>query len=227
MGVEGMPSQSQTFAQSAVVLGLGWITGLIWGTAPAIAHQIEVAEDVGATMHVEPNDIATAGTPQVIWFALTRSGGETIPLEDCDCAIAIYAQGQSDVETPLLIPDLMPVSAEGYTDIPGASVTFPDVGVYTIALMGSPIQPEDFQPFELQFEITVAASTVNPTPTQSPSGESPISESPTGESPTGESTDEAQPNTPAPGSMIGWMMGAIALLVAGGTGLYVWATRRR
>ena len=124
-----------------------WIVAL-----PTVAHQVEVAEDVGATLHIEPNDIPLAGAPSDIWFALTQTGGIIVPLEDCDCFLAVYDASNTEIATP----SLTPVSAEGYADIPGASVTFPAVGAYELVLTGTPANDKQFAPFTLRFEVTVA-----------------------------------------------------------------------
>lgn len=121
----------------------------------AQAHQVEIVEDVGATLHIEPNDTPRAGEETLAWFALTRRGGQTIPLADCDCQLAVYTQPKGDAAE--LTPTLITVDAEGYQDIPGAQLTFPTVGAYTLVMSGSPKQAEDFSPFELSFDVTVAA----------------------------------------------------------------------
>lgn len=121
---------------------------------------------MGATLHVEPNDTPRAGEEVLAWFALTRKGGKTIPLSDCDCALTVTAQAN---EAVLLTPNLSPVDAEGYVDIPGARFTFPSVGVYNLLLRGSPANKGDFTPFELDFEMTVAAGVRSPSPTEAPS----------------------------------------------------------
>ncbi|MGB0564006.1 MAG: hypothetical protein ACPGVO_19730, partial [Spirulinaceae cyanobacterium] len=94
-------------------------------TWPVLAHQIELADGVGATLHIEPNDTPKAGEPSEVWFALTRRGGEIIPLADCDCTLTVYSGSQTAAETdsetdtdPLLEPTLQPVAAEGYEAIP-------------------------------------------------------------------------------------------------------------
>ena len=95
------------------------------------------------------------------WFALTRPGGETIPLANCDCTLAMYAQPKDqpyEGKTPELTPALSAVDAEGYQDIPGARLTFPDVGTYTLVISGEPKQAGDFTPFTLDFEKTIASS---------------------------------------------------------------------
>lgn len=125
----------------------------------ALAHQVEVEKDVGATLHIEPSDTPRAGEAVLAWFALTRKGGQPISLEDCDCTLAVYTRSQA---TPILEPGLKAVEAEGYEGIPGATFTFPDVGAYTLVIMGKPKQANDFTPFELDFEVTVAAGAAVP-----------------------------------------------------------------
>ncbi|MEM0981270.1 MAG: hypothetical protein AAGH78_13475, partial [Cyanobacteria bacterium P01_H01_bin.58] len=60
---------------------IGTLCSLI--SLPAIAHQVQVADDVGATLHIEPDDIPKAGAPTEVWIALTQPGGVVIPLETC------------------------------------------------------------------------------------------------------------------------------------------------
>ena len=131
------------------------ITGiLILVTAlPSLAHKVEVQEDVGATLHIEPDDIPKAGALTDVWFALTKVGGVVIPLEDCDCTLTVY--DASDVA--IASPSLSPVSAEGYTGIPGTTITFPEVGAYELVLAGAPLNDVQFSDFELRFDVTVAA----------------------------------------------------------------------
>ncbi|MEL6602397.1 MAG: hypothetical protein AAFP20_04125 [Cyanobacteria bacterium J06614_10] len=130
------------------------------GWQRAIAHQVEVMEDVGATLHIEPDDTPLAGEESLAWFALTRRGGEVIPLSACDCQLTVSSE--SAAAEPLT-PALSPVDAEGYEDIPGAQFTFPEVGLYTLTLTGEPVEAGDFSPFTFEFETTVAAGSAVPT----------------------------------------------------------------
>ena len=123
----------------------------------ATAHQVEVANEIGGTLHIEPNDTPRAGEEVLAWVALTRRGGKTIQLAECDCQMAVYAQPKQPNSTPILSPALNAVASEGYQGIPGANLTFPAVGLYTVAISGSPKQADDFSPFELTFDVTVAA----------------------------------------------------------------------
>ncbi|MEA5617104.1 hypothetical protein VB711_04510 [Cronbergia sp. UHCC 0137] len=122
-----------------------------------IAHKVKIAGDIGGTLHIEPNDNPRAGEPAQAWFALTRKGGKILPLKECNCQLSIYAEPHTPGEPPLLEPVLIPVQAERYQGIPGATITFPKPGAYQLELSGKPATGGSFQPFELKFDVTVAA----------------------------------------------------------------------
>ncbi|MBD2245601.1 hypothetical protein [Nostoc sp. FACHB-888] len=130
---------------------------------PVFAHKVEVAGDVGGTLHIEPNDNPRAGEPSLAWFALTRRGGRVIPLSQCNCQLAVYAQPYAAGEPPLLEPQLEPVAAERYQGIPGAEVVFPKPGIYQLQLNGKPLSGARFKPFEFKFEVTVAGGSTQNT----------------------------------------------------------------
>lgn len=127
---------------------------------PASAHKVETAADVGATLHIEPNDTPRAGESAKTWFALTRKGGKVIPLAECDCRLVVYAEPHSPKEPPLLEPSLQSIVAERYQGIPGTEITFPRPGAYQLQLNGKPKNGASFQPFNLKFPVTVAAGAV-------------------------------------------------------------------
>lgn len=138
--------------------GTGIGAAVLLSGLPAQAHQVKTTETIGATLHIEPNDTPRAGESSQAWFALTRQGGATVPLDQCDCQLAIY-DGSVEPETaedPLLTPQLVPTSAEGFVDIPSAEIEFPAVGSYTLVLSGKPTDGDAFGEFELAFEVTVA-----------------------------------------------------------------------
>ena len=148
---------------AGVWLGSGLISefvGHITDTEPfdqmAIAHQVEISGSVGGTIHIEPNDTPRAGEENLTWFALTKRGGQTIPLSACDCSLAIYTQPYREGDEAIATPDLRAVSAEGYNGIPGADITFPTAGAYELILTGNPATSGAFPPFELTFSVTVA-----------------------------------------------------------------------
>lgn len=127
-----------------------------------LAHTVKTDADVGATFHLEPNHNPRSGEPATTWFALTRAGGETIALEACNCQLTVFRQG--DRTQPVATPTLEAISAEGYENIPGAEVIFPEAGVYELQLTGTPQEAGDFQAFSLSYEVTVRPGTTT-TPT--------------------------------------------------------------
>jgi len=137
-------------------LGAAAIAGLVFGSVPARSHQVEVQNDIGATIHIEPNDTPRAGRSALTWFALTRRGGRTIPLAQCSCTLKVYAQPRRSDAAPVLTPSLQAVSAERYEGIPGAEFAFPEPGAYELELSGRPQAGAEFAPFVLTFDVTVS-----------------------------------------------------------------------
>lgn len=122
---------------------------------PAQAHKTEVSGNVAGTWHLEPNHSPKAGEPARVWVALTQQGGQVIPLDQCDCALAVYATNQPEAE-PVMQPPLEAISPEQFQNIPGATITFPAVGEYRIVLTGRPRTGAMFTPFELSYTTVVA-----------------------------------------------------------------------
>lgn len=137
-------------------LGSWALGGVLLLSVPALSHTVEISGTVGGTIHIEPNDNPQAGQPNQVWFALTRRGGDAIPLSACSCQLAVYAQPVRSDSQPIERPILRSVSAEGRRGIPGAEVTFPRTGSYELVLRGRPIQAGQFSEFELRFPVTVA-----------------------------------------------------------------------
>ena len=153
-----------------------WISsiGLLLVASPAIAHNIKTSGDVAALFHIEPNHNPKAGEPSKAWFALTKKGGESIPLEQCDCQLAIYPdtdkpggaeKADEKKPAPISQPQLKAISAEKYQGVPGAEVVFPSSGVFTLELSGRPKNGANFEPFTLSYDVTVqAGAALQPSP---------------------------------------------------------------
>ncbi|NJL90404.1 MAG: hypothetical protein HC916_11905 [Coleofasciculaceae cyanobacterium SM2_1_6] len=131
-------------------------------SAPAIAHEVQVVGDVAGTWHVEPNHNPQAGEPALIWVALTKQGGEIVPLSTADCQMDIYRQPQTAADAPIVSPNLKAINVETYRGIPSAEVIFPQAGIYTAKLNCTPKNPADFSPLRMEYNITVAAGTQPP-----------------------------------------------------------------
>lgn len=143
-------------------LNKSYLLAALLSIAPALiapqvtAHEVEISGNVGGTIHIEPNDSPRAGAPNRTWFALTRRGGQAIPLSACNCQLAVYALPRRSNDTPILQPALSATAAQGRQGIPSANIAFPRAGAYEIVLQGQPITSGTFLPFQLRFSVTVA-----------------------------------------------------------------------
>ncbi len=129
----------------------------------ALAHNLKTDGGVGATFHIEPNHNPRAGEPAQAWFALTRRGGEIIPLSECDCKLTVYLKSEA-----ILNPSLEAISAENFQNIPGAEIIFPETGIYQLEISGMPKTDGNFQPFKLSYDVTVIPGKTPPSPKVSP-----------------------------------------------------------
>jgi len=163
-----LPARQSKYAVCAYGLLTLITLALTSGVEPGFAHKVEVQGDVGATLHIEPNDIPRAGEPSPTWFALTRKGGKIIPLAECTCQLSVYAEPHVSGEIPLLQPALKAVTAERYRGIPGTTINFPRPGAYQLQLSGKPSTGKGFRPFTLKFNVTVAAGSNNKTAENKP-----------------------------------------------------------
>ena len=150
---------------------LGCLMFLVLLVAPATAHTLKTSGNVAATFHIEPNHNPKAGEPAPVWFALTRQGGEVIPLVECNCKLAVYPDPHKQGSAPLMEPALKSISTQPYQGIPGAEIVFPKAGAYQLRLSGTPKDGKGFKPFELTYSVTVGAGTATPMASLSPTGE--------------------------------------------------------
>lgn len=136
---------------------------------PAWSHEVEVAAEVAATFHIEPNHNPRAGEAAQAWFALTRRGGALIPLSECNCKLAVYLKVSPAATQPILQPALQAINAEQYRGIPGAKIVFPEAGEYELRLTGSAKPGANFQPFTFRYQVLVRPGQAAVTPVASES----------------------------------------------------------
>lgn len=136
-------------------LGLLLLTTLI--AAPVAAHTVKVSGDVAATFHITPSHNPKAGQLSQAWFALTRRGGVTIPLSQCNCQLAIYPEPHKEGSAPIMKPSLKAISAEQYQGMPGADIVFPQAGNYELELSGTAKNGANFRPFTLSYTVNVGS----------------------------------------------------------------------
>jgi hypothetical protein len=134
---------------------IGWVVFPVLVATPILAHTVKVSGDVAANFHIEPNHNPRAGMPSQAWFGLTRKGGSTIPLSQCNCQLAVYSVPRASNASPLLKPALKAVNAAQYKGVPGADIVFPKAGEYELRLSGTAKAPASFRPFQFTYSVTV------------------------------------------------------------------------
>lgn len=133
----------------------GWLLLATLIATPVTAHTVEVGGDVAATFHITPNHNPKAGQSSQAWFALTRKGGQLIPLSQCNCQLFVYSKPRDRNAQPLITPSLKAISVERYRGIPGAEIVFPKAGAYELELRGTAKNGANFRPFTLNYTVNV------------------------------------------------------------------------
>jgi len=117
---------------------------LAGGTAEA--HVLQTDGDIGAVLHINPDDNPVSGTPisYVLSFADT-TGRMTLP--KCACGITILENGHQVARKPLVATAAMQSDD---------TFTFPKPDVYILKISGAPKTPGAFQPFTLSYTVRVS-----------------------------------------------------------------------
>lgn len=144
-------SYSKTFGTAGMAL---WVVPMSAMSVPVIAHNVEISNEVAATFHIEPNHNPKVGKSTRAWFALTRRGGASIPLSECNCDLNVYAVPRAAEAEPILRPKLVAIDVEQYREIPGAELIFPQPGAYELEITGT-AKDDSFAPFELTYTVNV------------------------------------------------------------------------
>ena len=132
------------------LLVLGFLGTLLF-PLPASAHILKTDGQIGAILHVDPDDDPFIGQPASLYFELKDTSGQ-FSAANCTCQVDIATDGKSLVKQP---------GTPSTTNGIGFSYTFPSAGVYTLTLTGQPVTPGAFQPFTLVYAQRVAREAVD------------------------------------------------------------------
>ena len=146
-----MINKSKISSKFAVLLSFITLAMITTATV-AIAHEVRTSQEVGGTIHIEPNDRPVVGKKTRIWIALTKRGGEVIAYEKCNCRMEV--RSLTDKSIKFTVSDSLAI-LERYLGLSSKEVTFPQVGRYELKLIGLPRNDANFQPFELTFTTNV------------------------------------------------------------------------
>ena len=122
--------------------------------ASASAHVLKVDGDIGAVLHINPDDNPTTGSPTDYILSFDDDTGK-FSLPECTCSVAIIENGTTITTKPLVVSGGA-VSENRYT--------FAKPGVYTMRFTGSPKTAGAFQSFTLDYEVRVTGGQANMQP---------------------------------------------------------------
>jgi hypothetical protein len=134
-----------------------WIAGLLVLAIAATGqtHELKANKQVGALMHIQPDDSPQVGVQTIAWFGLVKRGGEPVRLAECECGLSIY-KGKAAAGKATVTPSLREGRVEGEVgnkDRLLADVTFPQAGPYTLVLTGKPKESGRFAPFKFKWVV--------------------------------------------------------------------------
>lgn len=126
---------------AALVLAMGFYVG------PAYAHELQTDGNIGAILHINPDDNPKSGGPTPFYLAF-HDKSDQFSLASCDCTLTVEQNGRT-IATQALEPTYRTTSENTFT--------FTEPDVYKLKVTGQPKQAGAFQPFKLTYTLRVAA----------------------------------------------------------------------
>ena len=131
---------------------------LAWLAVPVTvsAHVLRTDGDIGAVLHINPDDNPTAGDPTDYVISFADDTGK-FSLSQCLCSVAVMQAGRTITRRSL---------AHSQGAVSENRYTFVRPAVYTLRVTGMPRTPGAFQPFTLDYEVRVTSgqSAMQPVP---------------------------------------------------------------
>ncbi len=128
------------------------VVGLAIGHV-ATAHELISDKTISAILHIDPNDVPTAGRPSSISYELKDSSGR-FRINACDCTVHIRLGGQ-EIFSQLLAKE----QAVNSLETSPVDFTFPRPDHYEVSLIGQPLTTGAFQRFALSHKVLVVPHT--------------------------------------------------------------------
>lgn len=130
----------------SIIIGLS-----IFALSPysASAHVLKSDGDIGAVIHIDPEDDPIVGQVATFFFEFKDKTGKFNPTE-CDCLLTIFNRDKEVMSASLF-------KAQGGSDLnsPAFQYTFPEKSLYSIVVTGKPKAGTDFQSFRLVYDFRV------------------------------------------------------------------------
>jgi len=116
---------------------------------PVQAHFLARDGNVGAVLHVDPNDDPVAGSQSSFFFEFKDKENKFKP-QNCDCIFEIE-ENEKNIYSQLLFQNSSNIN------ISNANVfyTFPQKDIYQVKVIGKPTTQNTFQPFTLTWNFRI------------------------------------------------------------------------
>ena len=140
-------------AKQLVLIILLFIMAIL-PSAPVNAHVLAADGDIGAVLHINPDDSPVSGSPTnyILSFSDTTN---KFKLSECDCRVSVLENGKS----------LSSKSLAATSDLTSSNTfTFPKSDVYTLEITGKPKPHYGFQSFKIDYTVRVNAGDVQTQP---------------------------------------------------------------
>lgn len=118
---------------------------VVFSSNSASAHVIKYDNDIGASLHINPDDDPVSGKPTSFSLRFTDVN-QRLKLPECNCEVKLKENDKTIEEQPL-----QPTDPYNSTN----TVTFPKADVYNLIVSGQPKNGASFQPFTLDFPLRV------------------------------------------------------------------------
>lgn len=123
--------------------------------SPVSAHVLKSDGNIGAVLHIDPDDDPIVGSPAGFFFEFKDKQNRFTP-QNCDCTFSVTEDGKQLFSRPLFQNSQNP-------SLENSSVffTFPERNVYQVKVSGTPNTPGAFQSFTLTYDVRVAREAPN------------------------------------------------------------------
>lgn len=129
------------------------------------AHILENVEDIGAVMHIQPDDDPIVGEESLLFFEFKDKENVFLP-SNCDCTF-IVEQSEKVIYTQSVSLSNWDEKLKSLT----VAYTFPEKGEYTVRITGKPSGKETFNEFSLSYDVRITRilqqSNISPPPQES------------------------------------------------------------
>jgi hypothetical protein len=136
------------------MVALALILSVIALPAAVSAHVLKIDGDIGAVLHINPDDNPVSGRPTDYILYFEDYTGR-FDLSVCRCQVSVVKDGRTLATSSL-------AKAAGLTS--ENKFTFPQPGVYDLKVSGQPERTGAFQPFALDYPVRVTGGQADTQP---------------------------------------------------------------